>query len=209
MIAVIALVAVLATPPAARAAPAGGADASPSRSPSPARPILDDATIAREYDDYRRSLAGMAWYRVRYIRVADEAAARSLIARIRSGGDFARFATEQSLHAESAARGGDLGEHASCRWARATIDMLERLAPGQLHPEPVKGTHGWGIYRLEAKRPLEPRSLAAYREALLGGTFEPECPWVPPVSVGATPAPSSGPAPRPPSGAPRAAPAKP
>ena len=151
--------------------------------PDALRPILDDATLQREYRDYRTSVQGMRLYQVSYIRVPDEAQARDLIARIRSGASFAEMARKHSTHAETAAGGGDLGTHASCRWARATLEMLDSLHRGQTWPKPVKGTHGWGIYRLESVTDLEPRSFSQYRQELLAGKFQPECPWEPPVTV--------------------------
>ena len=148
-----------------------------------ARPILDDATLQREYQDYRSSVQGLRLYHVRYIRVADEALARDLIARIRSGASFQDLAREHSTHAESAASGGDLGTHAGCRWAKATLEMLDTLHRGQTWPKPVKGTHGWGIYRLESVSALRPRSFTQYKQELLAGKFQPECPWEPPVTI--------------------------
>ena len=66
--------------------------------------------------------------------------------------------------------------------------MLDKLEPGQLNPVPVKASKGWGIYRLDSREAIVPRSFERYREELLSGRFDPECPWQPPVSVGATPA---------------------
>ena len=161
------------------------------------RAILDDATLRREYEAYLASVKAMRQYRVSYIRVADEAKARDLIARIRSGANFETVARKHSSHQESAAGGGDLGAHASCRWAKATLALLDSLEQGQTWPQPVKGTHGWGIYRLQSVMDIVPRSFAQYRSELLSGKFEPECPWVPPVTVapGTGPAPAPGPAP--------------
>ena len=162
-----------ATPQPAQASPA----------PGEARPIIDDDTLRREYDAYRESVTGMRRYHVRYIRVATEEQARDLIARIRSGARFEGLASEHSTHPDSASKGGDLGTHAGCRWAKATLEMLDALKRGQTWPKPVKGTHGWGIYRLESVSDVEPRSLEQYRSELLSGRFEPECPWVPPLTV--------------------------
>lgn len=164
----------------------------PALAPEPAlaqiQPV-DDATLKREYDAYRASLEGMSRYGVHYIVVATEDEARQLINRLRiGGGDFAALAREHSLHEESASKGGDLGAHATCRWARDTVTMLDKLKPGQLNPQPVKASKGWGIYRLDSKEAIVPRSFERYREELLAGRFDPECPWQPPVSVGATPA---------------------
>lgn len=160
-------------------ATAAGAGAAP--------PILDDATLKPEYEAYRTSVTGMRRYQVHYIRVAGETEARELIAKIRSGAAFQELATRYSLHKESAERGGDLGSHAGCRWAKATLQILDSLKPGQTWPQPVKGTHGWGIYRLDSVAAIEPRSFSQYKTELLSGKFEPECPWVPPVTIGKVP----------------------
>ena len=77
---------------------------------------------------------------------------------------------------------------ASDQLRRDTVAMLDGLAPGQIHPQPVKGSNGWGIYRLDSRAAVVPRSFERYRDELLGGHFEPECPWQPPVGVGTTPA---------------------
>ena len=151
-------------------------------------PIIDDATLQREYRDYLASVAGLRRYEVGYIRVPDEALARRLIAQIRSGARFEEMARKHSTHAESAAEGGALGNHAGCRWARSTREMLDSLKPGQTWPQPVKGTHGWGIYRLVSVADVVPRSFEQYRSELLSGSFEPECPWEPPASVRTAPA---------------------
>ena len=169
----------------ARTAPAAQ-ESSPFRTAAPdqpARAILDDETLRQEYDAYRASLAGMRLYHVHYIRVATEEKARDLIARIRSGARFDDLAREHSTHPESATKGGDLGTHAGCRWAQATREMFDALKRGQVWPHPVKGTHGWGIYRLDSIIDVQPRPFEQYRSELLAGKFEPECPWVPPVTV--------------------------
>ena len=166
------------TQPAERAKPVENAKPSGNQGQ-----IIDEQTLRREYEAYRTSLDGMRLYHVRYIRVATEDLARDLIARIRSGARFEDLASRHSTHTESASKGGDLGTHAGCRWAKATLEMLDSLKRGQTWPKPVKGTHGWGIYRLESVADIEPRPFSQYRSELLSGSFEPECPWVPPVTV--------------------------
>ena len=149
----------------------------------PPQPISDEV-IGQEYDAYRQSVKGQKMYTVSYILLSDEAEARQWIARLRSGASFEKAAREHSKHPLSAKEGGKLGTFATCRWARDTVQMLDTLKPGQIHAKPVKASAGWGIYRLDAVKPLEPISYAQYKERLLSGTFKPECPWVPPVTVG-------------------------
>ena len=149
----------------------------------PPQPISDEV-IGQEYDAYRQSVKGQKMYTVSYILLSDEAEARQWSARLRSGASFEKAAREHSKHPLSAREGGKLGTFATCRWAKDTVQMLDTLKPGQIHAKPVKASAGWGIYRLDAVRPLEPISYAQYKEQLLSGTFKPECPWVPPVTVG-------------------------
>lgn len=149
----------------------------------PPQPISDEV-IGQEYDAYRQSVKGQKMYTVSYILLGDETEARQWIARLRSGASFEKAAREHSKHPLSAREGGKLGTFATCRWAKDTVQMLDTLKPGQIHAKPVKASAGWGIYRLDAVKPLEPISYAQYKEQLLSGTFKPECPWVPPVTVG-------------------------
>ena len=149
----------------------------------PPQPISDEV-IGQEYDAYRQSVKGQKMYTVSYILLDDETEARQWIARLRSGASFEKAAREHSRHPLSAKEGGKLGTFATCRWAKDTVQMLDTLKPGQIHAKPVKASAGWSIYRLDAARPLEPISYAQYKEQLLSGTFKPECPWVPPVTVG-------------------------
>ena len=149
----------------------------------PPQPISDEV-IGQEYDAYRQSVKGQKMYTVSYILLSDEAEARQWIARLRSGASFEKAAREHSKHPLSAKEGGKLGTFATCRWARDTVQMLDTLKPGQIHAKPVKASAGWSIYRLDAVKPLEPISYAQYKEQLLSASFKPECPWVPPVTVG-------------------------
>ena len=149
----------------------------------PPQPISDEV-IGQEYDAYRQSVKGQKMYTVSYILLDDETEARQWIARLRSGASFEKAAREHSKHPLSAKEGGKLGTFATCRWARDTVQLLDTLKPGQIYAKPVKASAGWSIYRLDAVKPLEPISYAQYKEQLLSGTFKPECPWVPPVTVG-------------------------
>ena len=149
----------------------------------PPQPISDEV-IGQEYDAYRQSVKGQKMYTVSYILLSDEAEARQWIARLRSGASFEKAAREHSRHPLSAKEGGKLGTFATCRWAKDTVQMLDTLKPGQIYTRPVKASAGWSIYRLDAVKPLEPISYAQYKEQLLSASFKPECPWVPPVTVG-------------------------
>lgn len=166
-----------AAPPADAAAIRAGKDAPPP-------PMISDEILQQEYAEYRKSVEGMKMYTVRYILIKDEADAKGVLARLRTGDDFGRNAREHSQHQDSAGQDGLLGTFASCRWAKDTLAMLDSLKPGQIHPKPVKASAGWGIYRLDRVEPLVPVSFQSYKTQLLSGSFKPECPWVAPVTVG-------------------------
>ncbi|MDO4637550.1 MAG: peptidylprolyl isomerase [Lautropia sp.] len=176
---------VLAAPPAPTR-PIEKADPAairPGTDVPPPQPISDEV-IGQEYDAYRQSVKGQKMYTVSYILLDDQQDAQQWIARLRSGASFERTARTHSKHQLSARADGRLGTFATCRWAKDTIQMLDSLKPGQIYPHPVKASAGWAIYRLDAVVPLEPISYAQYKEQLLSARFKPECPWVPPVTVG-------------------------
>ncbi len=60
----------------------------------------------------------------------------------------------------------------SCSWCKRTASSDKALTscfeipvkPGQIYAKPVKASAGWGIYRLDAVKALEPISYAQYKE---------------------------------------------
>ncbi|NWF63070.1 MAG: peptidylprolyl isomerase [Chloroflexi bacterium] len=95
--------------------------------------------------------------RARHILVADEAAARDIIARLQAGEDFAELARELSTDTGSAVNGGDLGWFGK----NAMVPEFEEAAyalenPGDFTTEPVASNFGFHIIQLLAKleRPL-------------------------------------------------------
>jgi peptidyl-prolyl cis-trans isomerase SurA len=90
-------------------------------------------------------------------KVLARAKAESLLAEIRSGGDFERIAKRESADSASREQGGDLG------WARrgAMVPEFERwmfgLRPGDLSPV-VETAHGYHIIRVDRVQPGEVKS---------------------------------------------------
>ena len=93
----------------------------------------------------------------RHILVADEQAAKDIIARIQAGEDFATLAQQLSTDTGSGLNGGDLGWFGS----GAMVPEFETAAfalenPGDITTEPVQSDFGYHIIQLIAKqdRPL-------------------------------------------------------
>jgi peptidylprolyl isomerase len=83
-----------------------------------------------------------------------------------SGADFGALARQSSEHAESAARGGDMG------WLSEEVLVPEvrtaatRLAKGEVS-EPVATKDGWHIVKLVDTKPPAPAPLAEVRAAIV------------------------------------------
>ena len=99
----------------------------------------------------------------RHILVADEAAAKDVIARLNGGEDFGALAVELSQDTVSGAQGGDLGWFGKGVMVSEFETAAFALAEGQIS-EPVNSGFGWHIIQVIAKqdRPLDAQ---AYQEA--------------------------------------------
>ncbi len=98
----------------------------------------------------------------RHILVADEATARSLIAQIQAGADFAALATQYSLDPSTARIGGDLDWVSEGDLLQPEVEAaIFALQPGELDPEPVKSSLGYHVVQTLERVPDRPLSQAA------------------------------------------------
>ncbi len=90
--------------------------------------------------------------RASHILVADEAKAKELLAKIKSGGDFAQLAKENSTDTGTAVAGGDLEFFGR----GSMVDEFDKAAfalnVGEVS-EPVQTKFGWHIIKLTDKKP--------------------------------------------------------
>ena len=101
----------------------------------------------------------------RHILVADEATARSLIAQIQGGADFAALATQYSLDPSTARIGGDLDWVGEGDLLQPEVEAaIFALQPGQLDPEPVKSSLGYHVVQTLERVPDRPLSQMALAE---------------------------------------------
>ncbi len=97
--------------------------------------------------------------RARHILVADEAAARAIIAELRAGKSFEELARERSIDPGSKDEGGDLGFFTRDRMVAEFANAAFALQPGQISPEPVRSQFGWHVIRVDESRQVPVPSL--------------------------------------------------
>ena len=117
---------------------------------------IDDAGIRAFYKESYPDGKGKLEIRASHILVADEAAARAVIAELDKGGDFAALAEQHSI-GPSKSRGGDLGAFARGSMVPPFEKAALALKPGSYTGEPVKTRFGWHVILLHsAERPPAP-----------------------------------------------------
>lgn len=141
---------------------------------------VSDADVKAEYDRFKAT-AGDKEYRARHILVENEADAKAIIAKLKSGGKFEELA-KQSKDPGSAANGGDLDWASPASYVKPFSDAMVALQKGAYTDTPVKTQFGYHVIKLEdvraAKVPtldevkpqitesLQQKKLQAYQQEL-------------------------------------------
>jgi len=84
----------------------------------------------------------------------------------KKGADFASLARKHSKHAESAAKGGDMGWVQEELLAPEIRPAVQQLATGEVG-KPVKAAAGWHILKVLERKAATQRSLAEVRQSLV------------------------------------------
>ncbi len=119
-----------------------------------AKAITDEEVRAR-YDQEIAARPPVNEVRASHILVDSEEKAKSLIAELDAGKDFAELAKANSSDG-SAAEGGDLGYFGPGRMVAEFEQAAMALEVGQYTKEPVKSQFGWHIIKVTDKRPQTP-----------------------------------------------------
>lgn len=139
-----------------------------------ARPPADypgEAELRKTYDGAKNELARPREWRVAQIFVAAASAdaetkAAELARRAKAAGaDFAALARQGSEHAESAARGGEIGWVADGQTLPEVARALAGMKAGEVGG-PVRSTAGWHVLRVLEERAAGPREFVEVREYL-------------------------------------------
>jgi peptidyl-prolyl cis-trans isomerase C len=101
----------------------------------------------------------------RHILVATEAEAKSVIAELDKGADFAALAKKYSTD-PAAGSGGDLGYFGHDDMVKEFADAAFALPAGQYSKTPVKTEFGWHVIKVEDRRMSTPPSFEEAREEL-------------------------------------------
>lgn len=107
-------------------------------------------TLIADYDDRE--------FRASHILVDSEDTARSLIAELDQGANFAELAQAHSTDSSSS-QGGDLGWFTADVMVRDFSEAVAALEIGQYTPEPVQTEFGWHVIHLAETRQAPPPPL--------------------------------------------------
>ena len=118
-----------------------------------ARPITD-ADLQKQYEEFKKSM-GENEYKIRHILVDKEDDAKSIIADLGKGADFAKLAKEKSKDPGSKDNGGDLDWGPPARYVKPFADAIMAMKKSQLTTAPVKTDFGYHVIRLDDVRPLK------------------------------------------------------
>ncbi len=115
---------------------------------------VSDADLQKQYETFKGSM-GTNEYKVRHILVDKEDEAKSIIAELNRGGDFAKLAKDKSKDPGSKDNGGDLDWGPSARYVKPFADAVTTLPKGQTTTAPVNTDFGYHEIRVEDVRPLK------------------------------------------------------
>ena len=101
------------------------------------------------YDDVAKQQKPEKEFHARHILVPTEAEAKTALARVKGGEDFAKVADEVSK--DPGSQGGDLGWFTKEKMVPEFAEAAAKLDKGQVS-EPVKSEFGWHVIKLEDKR---------------------------------------------------------
>src|SRR5258706_8615797 len=127
-----------------------------------ANPITD-AQLQREYETFKSSM-GANEYKVRHILVDKEDDAKTIIAELIKGGNFAKTAKKKSKDPGSKENGGDLDWGPSARYVKPFADAITSMQKGQTTATPVKTDFGFHVIRLDDTRPLKVPEFSEIKE---------------------------------------------
>ena len=122
----------------------------------------EDRLRAR-YESFIKGKAGQEEVHARHILVKTEAEAKSVIAELDKGADFAALAKKYSTD-PGAGSGGDLGYFSHDEMAKEFADAAFALPVGQYSKAPVKTEFGWHVIKVEDRRVGSPPSFEEARQ---------------------------------------------
>jgi peptidyl-prolyl cis-trans isomerase C len=129
------------------------------------KPAETEDRLRTRYETSLKEKPAQEEVHARHILVKTEAQAKSVIAELDKGADFAALAKKYSTD-PGAESGGDLGYFGHDDMVKEFADAAFALSPGQYSKTPVKTEFGWHVIKVEDRRTGKPPSFEEAREQL-------------------------------------------
>jgi peptidyl-prolyl cis-trans isomerase C len=126
---------------------------------------VDEAATREAYDKFKQQL-GNKEYHLRQIVVASEEEAKSVIALLAKGGDFAKIAAEKSIDQATRDKGGDAGWLPPAALVRPLSGIVAGLQKGLYNTVPARIPSGWAVVKVEDVRDLQPPAYDKVKDRL-------------------------------------------
>ncbi len=125
---------------------------------------VSDKELRKEYDS-KVAGANLKEYKARHILLKSEADAKSVIAELDSGANFAELAKSKST-GPTAKNGGDLGWFKPNQMVPPFAQAVSEMKKGSYTKKPVKTQFGWHVIKLEDERKLTPPKFEEVKEQI-------------------------------------------
>jgi peptidyl-prolyl cis-trans isomerase C len=122
-------------------------------------PLVTDAAVRARYNADIAGKPGEEEVHARHILVPDEATAKTIIADLNNGGDFAALSKQYSKDPGAAQQGGDLGFFKKDEMVPEFANAAFALQPGQIDQTPVHTQFGWHVIQVIERRTDPPPSF--------------------------------------------------
>jgi peptidyl-prolyl cis-trans isomerase C len=117
---------------------------------------VTDQAVKERYEQLAKTTPAKEEVKASHILVQTEAEAKTVIADLKKGADFAEIAKTKSIDPSGKQNGGDLGYFSREEMVPEFSEAAFKLKDGETTQAPVKSQFGWHIIRVEARRAQAP-----------------------------------------------------
>jgi peptidyl-prolyl cis-trans isomerase C len=121
--------------------------------------------LQESYNKFKEENPPQDEVKASHILVESEDVAKSIIADIKKGGDFAKIAGEKSTD-KAAAQGGDLGYFTKDQMVEPFANAAFAMKPGDVSQTPVQTQFGWHVIKVVDRRQSTPPTFEEVQEQL-------------------------------------------
>jgi peptidyl-prolyl cis-trans isomerase C len=122
--------------------------------------------LQESYNKFKEENPPQDEVKASHILVESEDVAKSIIADIKKGGDFAKIAGEKSTDKAAAAQGGDLGYFTKDQMVEPFANAAFAMKPGDVSQTPVQTQFGWHVIKVVDRRQSTPPTFEEVQEQL-------------------------------------------